>query len=175
MMSLEGFILMKRNGEALCVLVSPEDFDRVESGGPWQATLSRSTTYMGRQTRNRAERRTREQLHRFILGLRPGDGLEVDHVNGNGLDNRRENLRCVSRAQQMENRKKCPGKTSRYRGVSWRKDKRKWEACVNQGDHKHYLGCFASEEEAARVAAKARAQMFTHVNEARHPVPGVAS
>lgn len=93
-------------------------------------------------------------LHRAVMGD-AGD-RSVDHVNHNGLDNRRENLRLATRAQNSVNQRKRKGTTSQFVGVSYASWRNRWAAnlCVN-GVNKR-LGLFKTEEEAAsayRVAA----------------------
>jgi hypothetical protein len=89
-------------------------------------------------------------MHRFILGAPAG--ICVDHRNRNRLDNRRQNLRLVTHAQNMMNVGANRGSTSPYRGVSWNGRLGKWVASF-RGRH---LGCFENELEAARCAAHAR-------------------
>ncbi len=91
-------------------------------------------------------------MHRHILGLVPGDGLTVDHINRNRLDNRRENLRVVTYAQNMQNRPSHAGASSPYRGVSWSKAQRLWVAHARIDKVLHHIGSFADEVEAARAA-----------------------
>lgn len=103
-----------------------------------------------------------EYLHRKILGLQKGDGKKVDHKSRNKLDCRRTNLRLVTHKQNCENQDSRVGKSSKHRGVYFRKDRGKWVAtiCV---DYKSYcLGHFDNEKEAASVASEARKKMFTH-------------
>lgn len=89
-------------------------------------------------------------MHREILGLVSGDGLQGDHINGDKLDNRRANLRAISQAENLRAFKAPrPGATSRYRGVSWSKDRERWVANARLADKQHPLGRFHSEEEAA--------------------------
>ena len=57
-------------------------------------------------------------MHRLILGLKRGDGREIDHINRNALDNRRCNLRIVSKNEQNQNRSFVKNSLSKYRGVS---------------------------------------------------------
>lgn len=111
--------------------------------------------------------RRRELLHRVVLGLSPGDGLECDHVNGNRLNCCRSNLRVVTRHQNMQNFPSQRGSISRYRGVTWDMNRGKWiaQACINR--KKFFLGRFDDEEEAARVAQDFRVANMTHTNEDR--------
>jgi hypothetical protein len=112
---------------------------------------------------------TTELLHRFILDLKPGDPRETDHIDGNGLHNCRSNLRVVTHGENAQNRLDVGG-TSRFRGVSWHKRRKKWQAHIQVDGRLKHLGYFISEEDAGRVAAQARARIYTHANESRHPV-----
>jgi hypothetical protein len=101
-------------------------------------------------------------MHREILGLKKGDGLEGDHIKpGNPLDNRRANLRVVTRAQGAQNRRanRTAGRrrrTSRHRGVCFDRQTRRWRARVFVNGQNHCLGRFDEEKEAAAVAAAFR-------------------
>lgn len=96
-------------------------------------------------------------LHRLLLGLVDGDGLQVDHINVDKLDNRRSNLRVVTHAQNMQNHPGFGG-TSAYRGVSWDKRDRKWRAYANVNGRKRWIGYFADELDAAQAAAAFRSE-----------------
>ena len=90
------------------------------------------------------------QLHREILGLKRGDP-DVDHENGDPLDNRRANLRPATKSQNQQNRG-LEGGTSRHRGVTWHKGAGKWMAQA-QVKGKHYnIGYFDDEDDAGRAA-----------------------
>ena len=91
-------------------------------------------------------------MHREILGLLSGDGLGTDHINHNGLDNRRCNLRiCTSQQNQRNRRIDAAKKTSRYKGVGWNKQLKQWRSRIYCNYKEIYLGCFRDEAEAARV------------------------
>lgn len=108
-------------------------------------------------------------MHRFILGLPPGAGGEVDHINGDRLDNRRQNLRVVTRPQNAQNRRKHKPTIhslqpwTPLRGVHWDSSTKKWKA-VCRGRH---LGLFSSDVEAgAAVAAHRRTRMpFSEIDQ----------
>lgn len=97
-------------------------------------------------------------LHRQLMGLTRGDGLEVDHFDGDGLNNRRSNLRVCTRALNAQNRGAGRGSRSRYRGVAWHREGRKWAVNVSVLGRNHYLGLFDDEDDAGRAAAAWRAE-----------------
>lgn len=89
-------------------------------------------------------------MHRFILDA--PDGIAVDHVNGNGLDNRKANLRLASSSQNAIHRmRRNPAASSKYRGVTLHKGLGKWQAKAVYEGASIYLGVFVLEEEAAKA------------------------
>ena len=101
-------------------------------------------------------------IHRMILGLTYDDGLEGDHINRDRLDNRRANLRIVTKGQNSQNKGSQPGSTSAYRGVSWSKRSCAWIVQVMTGRKNHRFGPFSDEHEAGRVAKEARARLMPY-------------
>jgi hypothetical protein len=85
-------------------------------------------------------------LHRLILCLEFGDGKIVDHIDGNGLNNRRSNLRVCLHAQNVRNRKKCTNSSTDYKGV-YRRGQR-FEARITSNGERFYLGNFSTPEQA---------------------------
>lgn len=94
-------------------------------------------------------------MHRFICGLSPGDGKIVDHKNGNGLDNRRQNLRVCTKTQNQQNQKPRHTKVSRFKGVGFYKRDQKWRARIVVNKQDIELGKFDTEIEAAKAYNKA--------------------
>ena len=86
-------------------------------------------------------------MHRVILNAPPA--VEVDHINRNGLDNRRTNLRLATRAENTRNAKLSRRNTSGFRGVSFDRFSGRWLATVRSDRRTYRLGAFATAEEAA--------------------------
>lgn len=87
------------------------------------------------------------RMHHIILPLK--DGLQCDHINGNRLDNRKENLRLVTKAQNMMNRGLQKNSTSGYKGVN--KHQGKWRAYILEYGKQKHLGVFKDKKEAAKA------------------------
>jgi hypothetical protein len=99
-------------------------------------------------------------MHRFIAGCTPGDGMVVDHKNGDGLDNRKCNLRVCTQAQNCQNqRPQAKSKTSRFKGVSWHKRCQKWRSYIRFGN-KHVELILTDDEEEAAIYYNVAAQLF---------------
>jgi len=96
-------------------------------------------------------------MHRLIIGA--PKGLFVDHENHNGLDNRRQNLRLCTKTQNNQNQRPY-GKTSRYKGVSWKKREKKFVASITLNKRRYHLGYFKSEIDAAKAYDKAAKKFF---------------
>jgi AP2 domain-containing protein/HNH endonuclease len=100
-------------------------------------------------------------MHQQLLGFPARDGLQVDHKNGDGLDNRRDNLRPATRAQQRRSfRTKSPLASSKYRGVTWDVRNNRWKAAIKFQYRSRNLGHFDFEETAARAYDAAAKELF---------------
>lgn len=96
-------------------------------------------------------------LHHFVMG-QPPKGKETDHINHNGLDNRRENLRFVTHGQNLMNQRMKRNNTSGYKGVS--RCGNSWKAQIQlNGKHIH-LGYFKTKIEAARIYNQTAKELF---------------
>lgn len=99
------------------------------------------------------------KLHRFITDC--PDGLEVNHINGDGLDNSRENLQvCTPQQQTFAYQRKRKSATSKYRGVSWYSSSKCWRAKIEQHNESFHLGYFDNEEAAARAYDAKAVELF---------------
>jgi len=121
------------------------DFERL-SAFSWQAHTHKGKWY-ARSNWRRDTVYGSTLMHRLILDA--PDSVEVDHINGDGLDNRRENLRLCSHAQNSRNRAKIPGRSSRFKGVSLHKPNGRWRSRIMMEGRMVCLGNYATEQEAA--------------------------
>lgn len=110
----------------------------------WHAARDRHTTYV-RATVYPQGKKHSVSMHRTLAGH---PGLFVDHINGNGLDNRQDNLRVASAAQNRHNSRGSGG-TNNYKGVSWHKLRRRYQATIGVGSKKYHLGLFDTPDAAA--------------------------
>lgn len=151
--------LHNRVGEVVAhALVDPDLYDRLNE---WRWSMT-TNGYVHRCARvgGRKGRQVCFYLHRVVM--RAPEGVEVDHRDGNRLDNRRSNLRLSTHAQNQQNLAPTAGNTSRYRGVCWDRARQTWRATVQLDGRTNNLGYFEDEQAARRAAAEFRAQHMTH-------------
>lgn len=110
--------------------------------------------------------RTTVRMHRQLLGCVPGDGVLVDHRDENKLNNRRENLRQCTSAQNLRNRGLTRASTTGLKGVTWDKRKRRWKGTITVNYKTKNLGLFATPE--AAHAAYCAAADALHEEFANH-------
>lgn len=157
-------IRLTRGKEAI---VSEEDYAYLMQWKWCLLTSKRSScAYAMRKTRTgeNGGKQRNIQMHRSIIermnGEPIGKGVEVDHINMDGLDNRRENLRLVTRGQNNANKKSSRNSRSKYKGVSWHKARRKWQATTRFREERFHLGYFSTEEEAAKAYDAKAEELF---------------
>ena len=93
-------------------------------------------------------------MHKMLTGWR-----QTDHIDHDGLNNQRSNLRPATQAQNAYNARPTLGTSSQYKGVSWHKTAGKWMAQIAYGRKNRYLGLFLSEEAAAAAYDDAARQL----------------
>lgn len=86
---------------------------------------------------------------------------QLDHINGARADNRIENLRESTQAENMQNRASSINSTSQYIGVSWHTRRKRWRADIKVNGKQKTLGYYDTGEEAAAAYAKAKAELHT--------------
>ncbi len=149
--------------DGLSVRVDDEDFSRLRHR-TWRLVRSKKGgSYVAAKTTERGRFRLL-YLHREVLDAPAG--VPVDHINGDTLDNRKENLRLCSASTNQQNRHAVFG-ASRYKGVCWHKSCRKWQAAIKVEGRSIHLGLFADERDAALAydqAARRDFGDFAHTN-----------
>jgi hypothetical protein len=126
-------------------LVDDADFEHL-SQFKWHAAKEGNIWYAVR-TASRREGRSSVRMHRLIIGAKPG--TRVDHMDCNGLNNQRHNLRLCTHQQNLCNRPATNANTSGFKGVSWYKRYQKWEANIAVNGKKRRIGYFDSLVKAA--------------------------
>ncbi len=92
-------------------------------------------------------------MHHCVIGMPLNRKMQIDHINGNTLDNRRENLRIVTVRQNAQNRKyhRDGTKTSEFLGVCFHKKSKRWRATLTLNKKSKYIGSFENEIEAKKA------------------------
>jgi anaerobic ribonucleoside-triphosphate reductase activating protein len=152
-------------------LYDRQDHDVISSYSTWTHDRDYVITMC-----NDNSKRKKISMHRVIMGT-DNPAVMVDHINGNGLDNRRLNLRLCDNKHNQENRRGVPSdNTSGIRGVSWRKDRSSWECQIqirNRTDSKRertLRKLVKTLSEAKAVMIEGRRKNFTHCIESK-PAP----
>ena len=144
------------------VKVDPQDYIWL-SQFRWHCKVNKSSAYAVRSIRA-AGRPERIYMHRLIMDT--PSHLVCDHINHNGLDNRRQNIRNCT-IQQNNANVLARGASSRYKGVSWNKRRRRWFAYIKKDGKQFNLGCFDKEIKAAKAydaAARKHHGQFAALN-----------
>jgi hypothetical protein len=142
-------------------LVDDQDYEYLMQW-KWKASHNRNTFYANACTsRTYPGGRQYFSMHRLVaaqIGFPLGD--KVDHVNRNGLDNQRNNLRPATNVQNSGNQKIHRTNTSGYRGVTWRKARGRWRAEIRIDGKLIELGSFNDPMEAAKAYNEAALKYF---------------
>jgi len=133
-------------------IVDAEDYDRLNKY-KWHAANNGQTSYAQRHGPDGIV-----CMHRLIADAPPH--LVVDHINHNGLDNRKKNLRLCTQAQNIYNSLPRLNCSSKYKGVYWEKAKKKFRARITHRGKNYHLGHFDSEIDAAKAYDKKAKELF---------------
>jgi hypothetical protein len=145
-------------------IVDDEDYEYLNQ---WKWYCS-TAGYANRATvRDKNYKQKKILIHRVIM--KAPKNLQVDHINGNRLDNRKENLRIVTKQQNHMNRRKLDlKKSSKFKGVSYYSLSKKWVATIYFKNKRFHLGYFDNEIDAAKeynTAAKKIHGEYARLNE----------
>lgn len=146
-MSEKIITIQNKRGKIFIIRVDEEDYDMLIDMGPWHINSRGYAVH--------SEGRSCVFMHRFLMGLEEGDKKVVDHINRNKLDNRRNNLRVVTQAENQRNRSKHKIGGSRFLGVS-RTPSGFMARMYDFEGRQRYLGSFRHEVDAAEAYDKAR-------------------
>jgi len=130
--------------------VDPADYKRLRKY-EWFAKKSNKSFYArGCVIDSKTAKAKTTYMHQEIIKV--PDGMVVDHINHDAMDNRHANLRAATRAQNIRNRKKfAKSSGSKYKGIYYRKKTRKWEVLITFERKRIFLGYFHSEIDAAHA------------------------
>ena len=148
-------------------LVDPGDYAWLGQYN-WYTSGSNGSLYAVRNTgQRRGQKRVAVKMHREILKV--PDGMFVDHINHNGLDNRKANLRPATQAQNARNRRKRSVNKvhSKFKGLTWYKNQNRWAARIMVNRKSKFIGYFDNEHDAAKaydIAAKKYHGDFASLN-----------
>lgn len=98
------------------------------------------------------------RMHRIVMNA--GKGKVIDHINGNGLDNQKKNLRECTHAENCKNMGQYASNTSGYKGVSWNKCRGMWQAYIKDNGKQRHLGYFPDVIQAAKAYNKASKKYY---------------
>jgi hypothetical protein len=137
-------------------IVDADDYDRLAKR-KWRCKQAGNTFYAYAFRRN-ANKLAMLLMHRQITDA--PKGMFVDHRDGNGLNNRKSNLRLCTPAQNAHNR--CPSfnRRSIYKGISWHKQIKKWAVRICKSGGRFHLGCFDDPTDAALAYDRKAEQLF---------------
>lgn len=138
-------------------LVDDEDYEWL-SNRKWCVATKRVYA-MGRDV----EEKKNIYMHQLIFkhyGIEIPEGMEIDHKNGNNLDNQKSNLRPGTRSQNNMNSRSRENSTSKYKGVSWASHAKKWRAQLQINKKHCHLGYFETEKDAAIAYNEAALKYF---------------
>jgi len=135
-------------------IVDPEDYEKLKKY-KWYARKSVSTFYaVCYISRPKCLGRRNFYMHQLVINVPAG--MDCDHINHKGWDNRKANLRAVTHCQNLWNRRKSEkASLSKYIGVDWSRSAKRWRSRISVNGKRINLGYFNSEIEAAKAYDKA--------------------
>ena len=143
--------------KGMVALVDDEDYEWLNQW-TWFAVKEHNNWYAATNMRENGSWQT-VRMHRLILGLKRGNNIKSDHKNRNGLSNSRNNLRTCTNQQNIMNQRPQGG-TSKFKGVSRRKNTKKWFAQIGYQNQNIYIGYYDLEIEAAKAYDKKAKELY---------------
>lgn len=142
-------------------IIDEQDFDRINQYKWHSVDMDKS----GRYYATCSIKSKTVYMHRMVMGAQSGE--TIDHIDGNGLNNSRDNLRFVVPSQNNMNQKVRNDNTSGHKGISWCPDREKYQVYINIDRKRKSLGRYKTLEEAIYVrdqAVKAHYGEFAREN-----------
>lgn len=144
--SLNKSIIPLTQGEF--AIIDPEDFDRV-SKLTWHLLDQKIISKYAITNIKINGKNTTMRMHRFIMNAH--ESIKYDHINGNGLDNRKSNLRVCTPSQNTMNAPPQRNGTSKFKGVFWDNQKNKWACKIKFNGKSIHIGFYNNEIDAAKA------------------------
>jgi hypothetical protein len=146
--------------QGMFALVDDDDYERL-CLRKWKVQRAKNTCYAERGVYRVVDGKPKTEsvkMHREIMGLVRGDSCEVDHINWNGLDNRKTNLRLASKGDNTHNQRLREGR--KYKGVYPATAQGRWDAYIGFQGGRVYLGSHETEQLAAMAYNAAADRYF---------------
>jgi hypothetical protein len=153
--TISGDVAMVPLTRGFVAQIDASDLHKV-AGFNWFAVVQSYTVYAVRRVSGVKGRGSKISMHRQIIGAT--NDVQVDHVDLNGLNNRRENLRIATPQQNCFNRRKTRANTSGFKGVCWNRKSRKWQAGIRINRRSVHLGLFETIDAAYNAYCQAANQ-----------------
>lgn len=134
-------------------LVDNSDFEELNKY-KWFANKLGNTFYAVRTSKKDSEGKTKTILMHRVIMSNP-EGFDVDHIDSNGLNNQKKNLRVCTHSENTRNRGVQKNSTSKLKGVTWNKTGKKWQSQIKVEGKYIYLGIFEDKIEAYEAYCKA--------------------
>lgn len=132
-------------------LVDDEDYKKLIKK-KWCVKKGRTVSYAVNSTRVKGLGEVfTVGMHRIVMDLPIGEPQEIDHIDGNGLNNQKANLRVCTRSENMRNTGVHVDNTSGYKGVTWHGQNKKWQVFIRDDGKPRYLGTFTCLIKAAKA------------------------
>ena len=148
-------------------LVDDEDYDHLNEH-KWYANRERTDKFYAKRSSpiDSSGKQRKIRMHRVIINA--PKGIPVDHINGNPLDNRKENLRVCTHQENCRNRGKPKNNKSGYKGVSYMKKSKDminehskpWKTQITFNGNPITIGMYKTKEEAARAYDQKAIELF---------------
>lgn len=146
-----AYVPLTRGYEAV---IDKDDIDLV-SGKNWHAIVTPWTVYAARKNKKEGSK----SMHSVIFGPLP-NGMEIDHIDCNGLNNMKSNLRAASKSQNQRNKKIQKNNSSGFKGVSFDKKNKKWIAFISVKKRAINLGRYRTPDLAHEAYKNAAMRLY---------------